>query len=433
VIAFLGVLIGCTGSDEVVVAPDGTPSGWPIDIVSDPQRFATLMQETDRDGWIAFHQNDAPAAWLAFDAPADAVGRSRAAAAQAGLYEDLDALSDDATLRLFASWERRGGPPAGGAAAIAALNDRCHGRDDAAWRARATPGAAGAVWLEQTGDAALWPPDPTDPAQAMDPFAARRVLHRRARDGMPEDLVGSMIGPFLIEPADGFEREFYDPCALRTLADLWRVRAGAGHPSWEDAPAAWADAGLAGLLFAPWLVPDDLRGAKAPAPGLIGARSPSLAALGIPVDLPATDAVDGARDEARQLAAIVDAWQQNLEGNASADGKALLHDLDLFDRFAQDWLVVRARYALANQHPRQALAYAQLAIDPTSSDVGVANSPAAYAVLARALVANGRSREALDALTPLSDALPETVGVREQVADLTVLEGLDRLGDSKEN
>lgn len=430
--ALSAFLFGCSGSGEVVVPPEDATSGWPVEIVSDPQRFAALMIETDRDGWIAFHANDTATAWEAFDAPADAVARQRAAVVQAGLYDDLDALSDDATLRLFASWDRRGGPPAGGAAAIAALNERCHGRDDATWRGRATPEAPGFAWLAETGDAALWPADPTDPAVSMDPFAARRVLHRRARDGAPEDLVGAMIGPFLIEPADGFEREFFDPCAMRTLADLWRTRAG-GAGSWQEGPARWADAGLAGLLFAPWLVPSDLIADRPAAPGLLGARSPSLAALGIPVDLPPNDEVDGARGEARRLAAIVDGWEQSLEATASADGKALLHDLDLSDRFAQDWLVVRARLALAGQHPRQALAYAQLALDPTASEVGKGNSPSAYAVLARALVANGRTREALDALTPLSEALPETVGVREQVADLTVLEGLDRLGDSKEN
>ncbi len=426
------ILFGCTGSAGVATPSAGSASGWPVAIVTEPTRFAALMEETDRDGWIAFHRNDTVTAWQAFDSAADTVARQRAAFVQAGLYDDLDAISDDATKRLFASWDRRGGPPAGGAAAIAALNERCHGRSDDAWRARATPDAPGAAWLKDTSEAALWPSDPVDPSVPMDPFAARRVLHRRARDGMPEDLVGAMIGPFLIEPANGYDREFFDPCAMRTLADLWRGRAGAPGV-WQDVPETWSNAGLAGLLFAPWLMPDDLRADKPAAPGLLGARSPSLAALGIPADLPSNDEVDAARGEAHQLAAIMDGWQQVLESDASDDGKALLHDLDLFDRFAQDWLVVRARLALANQHPRQALAYAQVALDPTSSEVGQSNSPAAYAVLARALVANGRSREALDALTPLSEALPETVGVREQVADLTVLEGLDRLGDSKEN
>jgi hypothetical protein len=160
---------------------------------------------------------------------------------------------------------------------------------------------------------------------------------------------------------------------------------------------------------------------------------PSLERLGIERVPARPDEIDVARDEARRMMDALDAWRSQLSESASDDGRALLGDLRLVERFRQEWLVARARQALLNERPRQALALLQLARDVSDPGVGPQNTPDLLALTAEAELRNGHTREALDALQLVYDAHPEVFGLRELVGDLAVLEGLDRRGDSKEN
>lgn len=434
-LAPIALLAACSGAGDVAPVAAG-PVGWPGEVARDPASFNALMTGTSRDGWIAFHANDWSAAYAAFTGPTNALPRSRVNLELAVLHDDLAKLVVDADKRLFAAWDHHGGLPPGAAASIAALSERCNGGDWHPWAAKVAPNAPGSAWLAEPDDnVALWPPDPAPNATVTDPFAARRVLHRRARDGSPDDLVAAATIPFMLEPAAGFEREFWDPCVDRTLSDLWlsRVAVDAGVARWSDAPAKWAGAGLAGTLFAPWLTAVDLRAAPGGGPGVIAATPQSLDTAGIFAAPSDGDDVDVARDEVRRLGEMLDAWQISAIAAAPPDGAALVNDLGLMRRYRQDWLVVRARSALADGHPRQALTYAELARDPGASDIGPLNSPAVFAVLAQSQLANGHTREALDALAPLVERYPEAAGAREVVSDLAVLQGIDRVGDSKEN
>ncbi|MEL6350094.1 MAG: hypothetical protein AAFV53_43745, partial [Myxococcota bacterium] len=65
--------------------------------------------------------------------------------------------------------------------------------------------------------------------------------------------------------------------------------------------------------------------------------------------------------------------------------------------------------------------------------IGALNPPGLFVLLAEANLRTGRSREALDMLDPLKEAYPEVKGLNETLGDLVVLEGLERIGDSKEN
>ena len=69
----------------------------------------------------------------------------------------------------------------------------------------------------------------------------------------------------------------------------------------------------------------------------------------------------------------------------------------------------------------------------TERDVGAANAPALYVLLAEARLKTGRTRQALDALEPLTARVPTVASAKELVGDLAVLESMGRVGDSKEN
>jgi hypothetical protein len=190
---------------------------------------------------------------------------------------------------------------------------------------------------------------------------------------------------------------------------------------------------LDGVLFTALLSREDLSAeiAKNIEPGLWGADQPGLGPLGIPNPV-SDDGVEPARVEARVWNEVLDGWRRSLQADAPGDGQALLTDLGVVDRLRQNWLVARARLHLIQGRPKQALVLAELARDVGHDEVGPNNGPSVYAVIADAELANGRTREALDALSRLVPTHPEAAGVRELVDDLAVLEGIERRGDSKE-
>lgn len=442
---WVAALAGCGGAADVA-PPDEVPApaaGWVADVVREPQKFAALMDSTRRDGWIAYHSNDLNGAVVAFGTGTPEIDRARARVELdlGVLHADLARLQRAAHARLFDTWDRRGTMPQNSAApAIAALSARCADEPWKPWADRVQAGPGAAFLFALGRDDALFPSEAPGTGTPLDddPFMQRRLLHTRAKDGDIGALMAVATVPLVVEPADGFQRTFYDPCLHQTLSAAWLSTASRslGGEDWRAA-GAWAKHdGLAGTLFAPWLTPADLEAEVAAAahPGLLGATMPSLAPLGLRGDAGAgTDDLQQARDEARRLSASLDRWKRELRESAGEDGRALLVDLQLIERFRQSWLLARARLALSEDRPRQALAFVQLARDVTERGVGPDNSPAVLALLAEAELRNGHTRESLDALELLSQSYPEVAGLKELVGDLAVLEGLDRRGDSKEN
>jgi hypothetical protein len=195
-----------------------------------------------------------------------------------------------------------------------------------------------------------------------------------------------------------------------------------------------ADAPLSARLFAPWPTAADLVAdlPSAESAGLLGARSPSLRRIGVGTTAFPADDPEAAKEEVRLLDAGLASIEKKVSDLGNPDGLAVMNELRLVHRFRQEWLAVRAREALARNHPKRALAYLELARDHANAAVGPENSPAIFALLAEARLALGRTREALDALHVLAAAHPEVLGLVEVTGDLAVLQGLDRQGDSKE-
>jgi len=161
---------------------------------------------------------------------------------------------------------------------------------------------------------------------------------------------------------------------------------------------------------------------------------PTLTALGLSADLGAQDDSEAARLWVRALDQHLDAWQARRAETASPEAQELLDGLQLVAIYRSRLLLDRAREALKAEHPRQALAFAQLALDVEHArSIGPLNPPGLFAVLALANLETGRTREALDALEVLSASDPRVRGLDETLGDLAVLEGIGRDGDSKEN
>lgn len=406
----LAVLSGCSQPAQDVkttepVASSGRDVGWVAVPVLQPERFEALVGESPREGWVALHAGDYAGAWAAFgDGPEAARGRARTALAQAQVHGELQAASELAWARWIAGQRERTGFP-----------------ED-------SPADAFLAWSQG---------EDLDGAPAA--LTERWTLHQQAVSAGPDALLAVAAEPVMVEPADGFERKWFDPGLHGTLAESWAARA-AGALGTTAEPAALATAlvgeqpDLATSLFAPW--PD---GATLLAnPGLLSwsepVALPAWEPLGVDAPLPEDGALEAAREQVRALDAALDAWKEELANRATPDGRALLLDLGLAERYRTSWLVARSREALAADRPLVALAYAERALDAEHArEVGPTSPPEVFAVLAHARLAQGHTREALDALAALSERYPETLGLSEVIGNLAVLEGVDRRGDSKEN
>ncbi len=421
------------GDDASTSHPLPTPPaaqgsyGWVGEVALSPSEFgATIAAE--RRGWTALHAHDYRTATASFSEPTH---RARPELSMALLHHDLALVGDEAASRLFDEWAERGGLPEHGAArAVAALAAWCSGSDQAAqWAAEAPDGIVGASALAAIAAG-------TSPLEAPhdDAIGQRLALHVAARRGEVETLEAAQGLPMVTEEAHGFTRAFYDPCAHHALATGWEARAAKSldASSWRGM-RAWGDGGLAGRLFSPWLDASDLLAEveRAEHAGLVGVQGARLDALGLP--LATGDDPQLARELVRSLDGHLDTWRADLLHRADAEGDALIDSLGLVERFRQEWLVVFARHALHQGHPRAALAVLQQARDVGEPEVGPANSPSLFALTAAAEIRAGHTRQALDALEPLSRSFTAVRGVQELVGDLAVLQGLDRQGDSKES
>lgn len=415
---------GCSGSEPVTTLPTGDgPVDWIVEVVRDPAAFTALMESTGRDGWVALHGNDLAGARIGFsgDSPAQARARARAEWELALLYEDLSRAEDQAMFTFLSSWAARELPATDGLTTIAAQWRGCDGLSEVGVD---NPDKLPALFHADAG--------------AQDVLDERAVLHERAAGGDVGALLAAVSKPMVVEREETFERTFYDACVYRTLHETWEQTAAAtvNADDWRGTARAWTgDSGLEGRMFAPWLTSADLEhqiAALAHA-GTLGATQPSLASFGVSTETSVQDDVEVAREDVRALDAAIDARNKALLAEASDDGKALLTDLALHHRFRQEWIAARARKALLEDRPHQAMAYLELARDVSERGVGPTNTPSVLALYAEAQIRLGRTREALDVLSTLEETHPEVVALRELTSDLAVLQGLDRQGDSKEN
>jgi hypothetical protein len=415
--------IGLSGCAASPGAPPPDPPapvdlGWVTTMAAEPGRFSALLDASSREGWIALHANDPLAALAAFEADHGAssrVGVERALLAEATLQDDLQRLVSKAARRLFDGWLVRGELPVS-FTEVRALAMRCGGMpsiDPREGRVTHPAGPVDGSWIPQVPEG---------------PWRDRLTMHVAAT-GAATALRAAAAAPVATIADDGFDRTLYDPCVHATLARAARDGLG-GDPS--ATARGWADPGAS--LFAPWLDTADLAEQLERAPEQLGASSDRLRdALGLPVDVPATDDPDEARREVRDLDTRLAALRAGLLAGASDDSAALIEQVGLVERLRAEVLVARARRDLRAGHAQRALATLSLARDVTSRTIGPATSPALIALLAEANLDSGRAREALDALQILHAARPEVTGARELLGDLAILQGLDRHGDSKEH
>jgi len=393
--------------------------------VTQPADFATLVDGPARAGWIGLHGGDL----IAASEHLEGAERARALTRLALLHEDLDRLSDLSVSRTYTLWETRSGLPEGSAIPVVAAL-QAYDSDDA---------EAGAAWLAKGG--AYGDPDvmalaaslskgfgPTGSESGPGACVDAHLAARAAGDFEPLERCGT---PGLVseEGASG-PRILRDPLVFQTHALVYRAQIEklTGQPS----------SPLARIIFSSsWSAADaDAQASADPSGRTMGPGGPTLDALGLVRALPPEDdgEVEWARQRVRDLDEALDGWQKPAADAASPDGASLLADLDLVGVYRSQVLVAWTREALLADRPHVALATAQLALDASSARrVGPRNTPELFALLAEANLRTGRTREALDSLQPLQSAFPLVHGLDETIGDLVILEGLGRLGDSKEN
>lgn len=378
------LLQACSGTADVATPSSVVDASWLGVIAKDPKQFEQTISDS-REGWIALHKND----WLAAASAPGTPGK-RAAAELAVLHSVLAGASNDAWRAIGTTWERRGNLPTDSVIpTLVALAAKDAG--------------------DTTGQM-RWEKLPARQDAALD---ARVALHQELRKGNGDltALLAVSGRPMLEEPvsadaADG-RRPLWDPLLHHTLAQFWARGVADGYP-----------AGLGATLFTGGLDPAD------------GSPGATLAKLGLP--LPASDDTDACREVIRALDRELDTWKA--DPKISDEARALLTELRLVEGLRARALIDWGVDALSADHPRCALAMAEMALDHEAPRaITPINSPTLYAVMAQANLRTGHTREALDALQVLVGTYPEVTGLDETVGDLAVLEGLDRTGDSREN
>lgn len=412
------VLLGlaCTPAAQAPTTPKAL--GWVTTVIEEPEAFQEVMERTDREGWIALHAHDYLTAYRRFaveSGDAARIAEQRAAQAELLLQQDLQRLTGHAARKLFAAWEARGELPEG-AAPVRALAERCSGGSHQA----AEP------WGALSGEGL--PTQSQVDSLAEGPLKERLQAHLLVIEGAPPTaLQRAATRPMLKIQDQDFERAWFDPCVHATLAHHMGRSLG---PEPSKALAGWR--GLEASLFSGWLDPSDLRGQLQAGPTPSGTSADLHDALGLSIVPASTDDAQPALEEAREATRRLDDLRASALRGASADRASLVQDLGVIERFRTEMLVNRSRADLLGDRPRRAQATLTLVRDVTERGISPLNSPSLFVLLAEANLRTGRTREALDALQPLSTARPETVGVREFIGDLSVLQGLDRDGDSKE-
>lgn len=429
----VGLFCGCTGTGASSDGPGAPPDvpevvlnevpdlGWATRIVQEPTSFSALMQRDGRERWVRWHAHD----WSWDAATAEAHGDWQRRLALLELRADLQHLSTAATERLVTSWQARGtlGDDLG-ARTVLAMAKVCEAKASSA-AASTGEEAVDTELADQVGPLVEGlPPDEAQAVREGARFQQRRwekaeggFLEARIRKkkdaglwmfGDRELERADFVGNLVEVDADGNEvRVWQDPCIpWHGMYSLYKT----DHPRAQLAAADPQDLGTS----------------------LFSERFVDISQLGLSTTPPTTDDPQAAREEVRVLDATLDATRALLEKEADPDGLALLQQIRPLRRLRQEVLVDRARSDLRAGRVQRAYATLLLARDVTEREIGPANGPALFALLAEANLRAGRSREALDALQPLVARFPETAATREIISDLVVLEGMDRTGDSKE-
>lgn len=431
---------GCSGQPEALpmpepgAAPDAegaTPEapptsaaldidmyGWISEVVLEPGAYERLTQ-SQKEGWEAFENHAYEAAAEAFNEP---VSRSRAEWSLALLHEDLARLSGYTNESFFAEWDARTSLPNDSAAAVvASLASFCAESGSlAGWASRTKMGTPGFEMAQAISRGrAPWDVEGTDV------FAKRMALHRETRvsgDYLPLKASGS--NPLVVERTNLYERVMYDPCLHRTLADHWYNRAAIslGGKDWK-AVSALVSAGLTGRVFAPWLTQNDLAtelrvSAHA---GSLGARSPSLRKLGVGTNPHAGDLSASAEDEITSLDQGLAVWKTTLKEQAPPQGLELLESLELIERFRNEWLVTRARYALLDDRSEQAGSYLAAAHRADRQSIDAASSPHLWVLTAHTALLRGDHERTKEALNVIVEAYPEVVALQSMAESLMAL------------
>lgn len=386
----LFLLAACTASEAPVVElPPEARASWLAEAVLEPDAFEALTAAS-REGWVSLHASDLDGAVSHFEQ--GTTGERRALLARSLVYADLAAITDIAVWRTLREWDRHELDASGTIDGLVPIWRRCGGPDRLSESVRRGRGL---------------PYDGT----VLPGWAEERVA---AYGGDAETLRSLATEPILQQG----NRIVRDPCAYAFLAS-------------HDDPAPLLDTlaateGLAARFLGPAPTAADLlaEAARPVAAGAVGARSPSLPPMHT-VDLSTLQA------DVRALDDYLAHERERLTTHAPDAGLALMVELGLVGRLRQEVLVARSR-ELMNEQPTLALTLADIAWDATDRSIGSKNSAGAASTRARALLLAGRTRAALDALEPLVAAWPQATGAREWVADLAVLEGLERTGDSKE-
>lgn len=409
----LAWLWACSSAPDPETPPpaDGLSSSWIAIVVRDPSAFAaTVDREGAREGWAALHRND----WGAASSAGGVPGR-RADQELGRLHQSLARLHARALAEFARTWEERGGVPAGSALPLvvsASARDAGDTANADRWLERARSSKVPEV-AELAG---RWADPLRAPGDA--PLAVRARLHAAARVPGAElrPVLDAAAVPLVREGTGDAERLYWDPWLHTTLALAYRARGEGG--ALTDLDATLFTASLVGL--------------GPSGSGETGLDS-QLSSLGIA--LPAgPDDPEACREVVRALDAQLDAWTTALAAGATDAGRELLSDLRLVPGTRARVLVSLGLDAIAAGQPRCALAYGDLALDHESPRaIGPTNPPTLFALLAEANLATGRIREALDALEVLTGTFPEVAGVDETVGDLSVLMGMTRSGDSREN
>lgn len=375
IVFLMGVLLsGCR--TEPPPPPDPLDVSWIATVVREPERFATTLEGNGgREAWQAFHRSD----WLNVHGTgadtAASVPEHRARAELAVLERLLSRAQGDALLTLADGWAKHTPDQPVPKWLIASAQRVAELRSDAPaadrWRAQAA-----AAWIIF---------DEANP----NPFVIDRVAD------MDFESLRAGAGTIGENAVMG---SFWDP-----------TRPAALEQRYKQVASTALGVGL----------PEDLFGPVVEA--AMGSR-------------PATDDVEACRAFTVSIDTRLDSWSARLNETASTDGRALLQDLQLVQVGRSRTLTSLAVDAVEHHRTACALFYAEQALDQASSrQISPVNTPTVFAVLAVANVETGHVREALDALSPLRAAFPESIGVIETIGDLAVQQGLERTGLSREN
>ena len=384
-------LLGCASStNEIEVAKPHfeEAASWVKTLLAQPAVFGEAVN-SDREGWIALHRGD----WNRALKSTDPVVQFRTHANFSAFYRRLDRISAGAWTQTRTIWQQR-----------PELN--------------VEPALRSAAEIAEYSVVLS-----TAETNAVQEFSDEVRTRAQQTLGMHrEQLIERANKPAFEVPGKSIRVQ--DPLVFRGL----NLR---HHEAYQQLSAP---AGLPSVLFtacAESLHPGGSDPSHNPYQCLSGSFLQQAAQASS--DLGTADDAQTAREVARELDSHLAAWRAHVAEAGSQEGQQLVADLQIFDIYRGQTLLMLAEHCLEERRPRQALALAQLAQDMSSPrEIGPLNTPHLFAILAEANLLTGRYREALEPLEVLARVFPEVAGLDETVGDLSVLSSMNRQGDSKE-